>query len=170
NADWLQQIKVLEGCELIVLDAPLGTELLAAFPREVQVARGETALRRAIAATARRLAGHAVGVVLSGGGARALAHLGALEELEKTGIAIDRYAGVSMGAIISGLAAGGAGSGEMIEMCQRLMLDNNPSSDYAIPAYSLIRGTKTRRALQDAFGDRRIEALARRRFCVSAAL
>lgn len=168
SADWLQNSKMLEGCELIVLDAPLSAELLAAAPREVQVVRGETALRAAIGATARRLAGQAVGLVLSGGGARALAHLGVLEELEKAGIVIDRYAGASMGAIVSGLAARGASSGEIIEMCRRLMLDNNPSSDYTVPAYSLIRGAKTRRALQEVFGDHRIEELPRRWFCVAS--
>jgi NTE family protein len=168
NPDWLQNPKILEGCELIILDAPLSAELLAVAPREVQVVRGETAMRAAICATARRLTGQSVGLVLSGGGARALAHLGALEELEKTGITIDRYAGASMGAIVSGLAARGAGSGEIIEMCRRMMLDDNPSSDYTVPAYSLIRGAKTRRALQDAFGDHRIEELPRRWFCVTS--
>ena len=166
--DWLSNPKNLQGCELIMIDAPLGAELLATSPREVQVVRGESALQAAIASTARRLAGRAVGLVLSGGGARALAHLGALEELEKTGIEIDRFAGVSMGAVISGLAARGATSGEIIEMCHRLMLENNPSTDYTVPAYSLIRGVKTRRALEDVFGDRRIEELARRWFCVTS--
>jgi NTE family protein len=168
SPDWLQNLKLLHGCELIVLDAPLSARLLAATPREVQVVRGETALRDAIGATARRLVGRAVGLVLSGGGARALAHLGALEELEKTGIVIDRYAGVSMGAIVSGLAACGARSAEVIELCRKLMLENNPSSDYTFPAYSLIRGVKTRRALQDVFGDRRIEELSRRWFCITS--
>ena len=170
NPGWLQRRRILEGCELMILDAPLDAELLAVAPREVQVIRGETALEDAIGATARRLGGRAVGLVLSGGGARAFAHLGVLEELEKAGIAIDRYAGVSLGALISGVAAGGAGSGEMIELGQRFFLDSNPSSDYTIPLYSLIRGVKTRRRLQEGFGDRRIEELARRWFCVSSDL
>ena len=170
NPEWLQQPKLLEGCELIVLDAPLNPDLLAFAPREVQVVRGEPALRDAIGATARRLAGRAVGLVLSGGGARAFAHLGVLEELEKTGIAIDRYAGVSLGALISGVAAGGAGSGEMIELGRRFFVDSNPATDYTIPAYSLIRGGKTRQRLRGFFGERRIEELARRWFCVSSDL
>ena len=171
NPDWLQRRRILEGCELIVLDAALGAELLALAPGEVQVVRGETALADAIGATARRLSGRALGLVLSGGGARAFAHLGVLEELEKAGVAIDRYAGVSLGALISGVAAGGAATGEMIELGRRFFVDSNPSSDYTIPLYSLIRGGTTRRRLQEeAFGDRRIEELARRWFCVSADL
>jgi predicted acylesterase/phospholipase RssA/CRP-like cAMP-binding protein len=171
SPEWLQKARILHDCELVVVDAPLSSELLAAFaPREVQVVKGDTAMTHAIAATARRIAGKAVGLVLSGGGARALAHIGVLQELELAGIEIDRYGGASMGAIVSGLAARGAGSGEIIEMCQRMMLDNNPSTDYTLPAYSLIRGTKTRRALELAFGDSRIEELPRRWYCVTSDL
>lgn len=165
---WRPRLDALRGCELMVLDAPVTSELLAIAPRETQVVHGESALRHAIGATARRLAGRAVGLVLSGGGARGLAHLGALEELEKTGMVIDRYAGVSMGAIISGLAACGASSGDIIAMCRRLMLEHNPSTDYTFPAYSLIRGVRTRRALQELFGERRIEELSRRWFCITS--
>lgn len=46
-----------------------------------------------------------VGVVLSGGGAKGFAHIGALKVLEETGIPIDYIAGTSMGAIVGGLYA-----------------------------------------------------------------
>lgn len=48
-----------------------------------------------------------VGVVLSGGGAKGLAHIGALRVIEEAGIKIDYIAGSSMGAIIGGLYATG---------------------------------------------------------------
>ncbi|HEY8365714.1 MAG TPA: patatin-like phospholipase family protein, partial [Bacteroidia bacterium] len=48
-----------------------------------------------------------VGVVLSGGGAWGLAHIGVLKELEKNNIPIDFIAGTSMGALIGGLYASG---------------------------------------------------------------
>lgn len=48
-----------------------------------------------------------VGVVLSGGGATALAHVGFLKSLERNGIPIDYIAGSSMGAIIGGMYASG---------------------------------------------------------------
>jgi NTE family protein len=83
---------------------------------------------------------------------------------------IDRLGGASMGAIVSGLAARGATSTEIIGMCKALMLDSNPSTDYTFPAYSLIRGLRTRRALEHVFGDHRIEELPRRWFCVSSDL
>lgn len=44
-------------------------------------------------------------LVLSGGGARALAHLGVLEELQRNHLQIDLIVGTSMGAIIGGLYA-----------------------------------------------------------------
>jgi predicted acylesterase/phospholipase RssA/CRP-like cAMP-binding protein len=171
SRSWLDRAKVLHGCELILVDAPLSAELDGALnPCEVQVVHGEDALAAGIAGTARRLAGRSVGLVLSGGGARALAHLGVLQELEQSGVVIDRYGGASMGAIVSALAARGATSAEIIDLCQRVMLDSSPSNDYTLPAYSLIRGTKTRHALELVFGDMRIEELPRRWYCVAADL
>lgn len=66
-------------------------------------ARFEGALERARARGRRPI----VGVVLSGGGARGLAHIGALSALESLGVPIDRVAGTSMGAVIGGLYASG---------------------------------------------------------------
>ena len=48
-----------------------------------------------------------VGLVLSGGGAKGLAHIGALKVIEEAGIRIDYIGGSSMGAIIGGLYASG---------------------------------------------------------------
>src|SRR5690554_3109460 len=48
-----------------------------------------------------------VGLVLSGGGAKGLAHIGVLKVLEEKGVKIDYIGGTSMGAIIGGLYASG---------------------------------------------------------------
>ena len=48
-----------------------------------------------------------VGVVLSGGGAKGLAHIGALKVIEEAGIEIDYIGGTSMGAIVGALYASG---------------------------------------------------------------
>ncbi len=48
-----------------------------------------------------------VGLVLSGGGAKGLAHVGVLKVLEKSGVQIDYVGGTSMGAIIGSLYASG---------------------------------------------------------------
>ena len=44
-----------------------------------------------------------VGVVLSGGGAKGSAHIGALKVLEEVGIPVDFVAGTSMGSVIGGM-------------------------------------------------------------------
>ena len=48
-----------------------------------------------------------VGLVLSGGGAKGLAHIGALKIIEEAGIEIDYIAGTSMGAIVGALYSAG---------------------------------------------------------------
>ncbi len=48
-----------------------------------------------------------VGLVLSGGGAKGLAHIGALKIIEKSGVRIDYIGGTSMGAIVGSLYASG---------------------------------------------------------------
>ncbi|MCW5760976.1 MAG: cyclic nucleotide-binding domain-containing protein, partial [Phenylobacterium sp.] len=56
---------------------------------------------------ARVLTGQAVGLVLSGGGARAYAHVGAIRALRERGVPIDFVGGSSMGAVVgAGLAMG----------------------------------------------------------------
>ena len=55
-----------------------------------------------------------VGLVLSGGGAKGLAHICALKTIDSLGVKIDYVAGTSMGAIIGGLYASGY-SGEQID-------------------------------------------------------
>ncbi|MBS3807081.1 MAG: patatin-like phospholipase family protein [Bacteroidales bacterium] len=57
-----------------------------------------------------------VGLVLSGGGAKGLAHIGVIKALEEHDIAIDYIAGTSMGAIIGGLYATGYSPREMEEL------------------------------------------------------
>ena len=57
-----------------------------------------------------------VGVVLSGGGAKGFAHIGALKVIEEAGLPIDYIAGTSMGSIIGGLYAIGYSPDEMIRL------------------------------------------------------
>lgn len=54
-----------------------------------------------------------IGLVLSGGGARGLAHVGVLKVLEREHIPVDVVAGTSMGAIIGGLYASGLSAQEI---------------------------------------------------------
>ena len=57
-----------------------------------------------------------VGLVLSGGGAKGMAHIGVIRALEENGIPIDYIAGTSMGAVIGSLYAMGYSPDEMQEL------------------------------------------------------
>ena len=56
-----------------------------------------------------------VGLVLSGGGARGLTHIGIIHALEDNGIPIDYVAGTSMGAVVASLYAMGYSPREMVD-------------------------------------------------------
>ncbi len=57
-----------------------------------------------------------VGLVLSGGGAKGMAHIGVIRVLEENNIPIDYIAGTSIGAIVGGLYAAGYSPDEMEEL------------------------------------------------------
>ena len=78
-----------------------------------------------------------VGIVLSGGAAKGIAHIGVLKVIEEAGIPIDFIAGTSMGAIIGGLYAIGYDAGllENITVRQnwtKLLSDNISRTDLSI--------------------------------------
>ncbi len=62
------------------------------------------------------LYGQSVGLVLSGGGAKGLAHIGVIKALEENRIPIDYIGGTSMGAIVGGLYAMGLSTDEMVRI------------------------------------------------------
>lgn len=66
--------------------------------------------------TAQHALSQSVGVVMSGGGAKGLYHIGVLRALEENGIPIDYIAGTSMGSIIGGMYAAGYTIEEMEEL------------------------------------------------------
>ena len=61
-----------------------------------------------------------IGLVLGGGGARGIAHIGVLKMLEELRIPVDCVAGTSMGSIIGGLYASGMTPDQMSEAVQRI--------------------------------------------------
>ncbi len=74
-----------------------------------------------------------IGVVLSGGGAKGLAHIGALKVIEEAGIKVDYIGGTSMGAIVGGLYASGYTAGQLDSIFRKtnladLIQDNIPRS------------------------------------------
>ena len=75
-----------------------------------------------------------VGLVLSGGAARGLAHIGVLKALEEQGVLIDAIAGTSMGAVVGGLYAAGYSIAELEQLAngldwQQALSDAPPRED-----------------------------------------
>ena len=64
-----------------------------------------------------------VGLVLSGGGAKGLAHIGVLKVIEEAGVRIDYIAGTSMGAIIGGLYASGYSARQIDSIVHKVDFD-----------------------------------------------
>jgi predicted acylesterase/phospholipase RssA len=110
---------------------------------------------------ARRLTGTSVGVVLSGGGARAFSHIGVLEELAGAGVTIDRVLGVSMGAFVGALFAMGLEPDEIDARCFEEWVQRRPLGDYTLPRHALVRGDRARAMLDRTFGQVAIEELPR---------
>lgn len=64
-----------------------------------------------------------VGLVLSGGGAKGLAHIGVLKVLEEEGVHIDFIGGTSMGAMIGGLYASGYTASQLDSIFKKVDFD-----------------------------------------------
>ena len=64
-----------------------------------------------------------VGLVLSGGGAKGLAHIGVLKVIDSLGIKIDYVAGTSMGAIVGGLYASGYNAEQLDSIFSNVDID-----------------------------------------------
>ena len=75
-----------------------------------------------------------IGVVLSGGGAKGIAHIGILKAMEEEGLYPDYIAGTSMGSIIGGLYATGYSADQLDSIVREinwdLILSNNIPLDY----------------------------------------
>jgi NTE family protein len=119
---------------------------------------------------ARVLTGQSVGLVLSGGGARAYAHAGAIKALRERDVPIDFVGGVSMGAIIAAGLALGWESDEMDVRIRDAFVNTSPLDDIAIPLLAMTRGDKVRERLARHFGETQIADLWLPFFCVSSNL
>jgi NTE family protein len=165
----------LRGCDLVGYGVRPGSGDLAEWierlaPASTFAISVDGERRGDIERMARRLAGRSVGVVLSGGGARAFAHLGVLDVLLDAGVLVDRVGGVSMGAFIGGLLAAGHDSAAIDACCYEEWVRRNPINDYTLPRSALIKGHKAEAMLERTFGDLRLEELARVFYCASVNL
>jgi len=100
-----------------------------------------------------------IALVLSGGGARGIAHIGIIEELEKQGFEITSISGTSMGALVGGVYA----LGKMEEFKQWLYtLDRTKVLsliDFTFSTQGLVKGDKVLNRMKEFISDKNIEEL-----------
>ncbi|MFT3724424.1 MAG: patatin-like phospholipase family protein [Hyphomonadaceae bacterium] len=119
---------------------------------------------------ARTMAGKSVGLVLSGGGARAYAHIGVIRALREANCPIDFIGGASMGAIVGAGLALGWSDDELDSRIRKAFVETNPLSDYRLPVVGLVKGHKVDARLKEHFDDHLIEDLHTPFFAVSTNL
>lgn len=100
-----------------------------------------------------------IALVLSSGGARGFAHIGAIRELKKRGYNITSVSGTSMGALVGGIyAAGGLDIFEKwatsLDMMEVLRL-----TDLSISTRGLVKGNRIIKKMKDIIPERNIETL-----------
>jgi NTE family protein len=148
-------------------DRPHGT---AAWLDAIKPARHVHIIGGDCGPLARALTGCAVALVLSGGGARAFAHVGAVGRLREAGVPVDAVCGTSMGGIVAAGLASGWDQEELDRRMRAAFVDTNPLDDIALPFVAMTRGRKVERRLLEHFGDIDIADLPLPFFCVSADL
>ncbi|KAG6846048.1 hypothetical protein H0H87_006412 [Tephrocybe sp. NHM501043] len=118
---------------------------------------------------ARRICGKSIGLVLGGGGARGIAHLGLIRALEENEIPIDHIAGTSIGAFIGGLYAREgdliSASGRAKQFSGRMGNIWRILSDVTYPIVAYTTGHEFNRSIYKAFYDLHIEDMWLPYFC-----
>ena len=107
---------------------------------------------------ARHLSGNAIGMALSGGGARGIGHAGVHHALTEAGVPVDYLAGTSAGSLLACLL--GADEGPVVALqriAQGLGSKKNLFGDYTLPLVSLLKSERLRATVVDTFGDQRLE-------------
>jgi NTE family protein len=125
---------------------------------------------RDAARIARIVTGTAIGLVLSGGGARAYAHIGAVRALREAGVEFDFLGGSSMGAVIAAGPALGWTDEELDARIRTAFVRSDPLSDIAVPLVAMTRAGKVARLLQEAYGEIDIADMPLPFFAVSSNL
>jgi predicted acylesterase/phospholipase RssA len=115
----------------------------------------------------RRILGRGTGLVLGGGGARGLAHLGVVRVLDELDVPIDFIGGTSMGAIMGAVLCRLGPGRDTDAFITSVLRSARIERDFAVPKISILRGRALYSALEPVFGDRDIEDLWIDWFCTS---
>lgn len=111
-----------------------------------------------------------VSLVLSGGGARGMTHVGVIRAFEEAGVPIDVVGGTSFGGIVAGYLAMGLDWRAIRDELWRTVGKPGAPVDLTLPFVALSKGRRLMEVLTSSFGDVAIENLWRRMFCVSSNL
>ena len=114
------------------------------------------------------ISGKSVGLVLSGGGARAYAHIGAIRAIREVDLPIDFVCGASMGAIVAACVAMGWSNDDIEMRIRDAFVESNPLGDHVLPVVALTKGALVEERLEKHFGETLIEDMAIPFFCVSS--
>lgn len=106
---------------------------------------------------ARIVAGRAIQLVLSGGGARGFAEIGVMRALDEAGVPIDLVGGTSMGAALAGFRAMELGPAEMLDRSRRFC--GRSVKDATFPFLSLFSARNGSRAAREIYDGWNIEDL-----------
>lgn len=98
-------------------------------------------------------------LALAGGGARGVAHIGVIEELERMGFEITSVAGTSMGALVGGMYAAGHLEHFKAWMCALDRYKVFGLVDFALSTECLIKGDRVIRTLEELIPDVQIERM-----------
>ncbi|MCV2354602.1 patatin-like phospholipase family protein [Paucibacter sp. B2R-40] len=129
-------------------------------------------LPRDMARLARLVSRNGVGLVLAGGGARGLAHIGIYRALSERGIEIDLVGGTSIGAVMAALVATDRPM-DAVTSAAKHAFATNPTGDFNwLPMISLIRGRRLRRVVDSSITEltghaAQIEDLWKNFFCIA---
>jgi len=119
----------------------------------------------------RTLRGEGVGLVLGGGGARGIAHIGVIQALEEAGVPIDAVGGTSMGAFVGALYAEACNNRDVFVISKRIcsMIGSvwRVLLDMTYPICSMFTGKSFNWALQLTFKSKKIEDLWLPYYCVT---
>ncbi len=100
-----------------------------------------------------------VALVLAGGGARGVAHIGAIEELESQGYEIAAVAGTSMGALVGGMYASGHLGAFRDWMCSLDKYRVFGLVDFTLSSEGLVKGERVIHAMQELVPEVQIEQM-----------
>ena len=100
-----------------------------------------------------------VALVLAGGGARGVAHIGAIEELESQGFEISAVAGTSMGALVGGVYASGHLEPFKQWLCELDKYKVFSLVDFALSTEGLVKGDRVMNAMKELVPDVEIERM-----------